>query len=480
MSEFETGGGITKGATLRVFDVPDYTSEIIRLKKEGPTQETILKIIEKHSGHRARMLKNYDRYKTNSRGIPIFSRQLERDVTTDRKLNFDYVSEIVDMKTGYFAGSAASYSYDKETPEFKTAKQQLADFFERNRIADINMETTKYCAIAGYSARLIYTDKAGDDRLMYIPGHQAILLNEDGNIIETEFAIRYYGDESGYIIHFYDETTRYKYQQDGTELQLIEQASHNFSKCPLFGYPNNDELMGDPDKVLEIIDAVDRTLSDVNSEIESFRLAYMIFYGIDINQEILDQMMKTGALGIPAMPGERPLVDYLTKNLNDNVIENHLNRLHSAIYRFSGTPDLSDEAFSGNSSGVALKFKLFGLETKCARFEQKFRAADTRMCEILATKWKIAGITFNPFKVISEFKRNFPLDLLYEIDVLSKSMGVLSEQTRLGLASFIDDVDYEMKQMEAERDAIEPLDLNQTKTIPSVSSGATADGIVSR
>ncbi|MCY1690726.1 phage portal protein [Exiguobacterium sp. SL14] len=117
MSEFETGGSVKNGLTLRVFDVPDYTTEIIKLKEEGPTQETILKIIEKHSGHRARMLKNYDRYKTNSRGIPIFSRKLERDVTTDRKLNLDYFSEIVDIKTGYFAGNAASYSYDKETPE---------------------------------------------------------------------------------------------------------------------------------------------------------------------------------------------------------------------------------------------------------------------------------------------------------------------------------------------------------------------------
>ena len=229
---------------------------------------------------------------------------------------------------------------------------------------------------------------------------------------------------------------------------------HGFALCPLIGYANNDELMGDVDKVLTIIDAIDRTTSDVNSEIEAFRLAYLLFLGYDITQEQLDQMKNNGALGVPAdgLPGATREVKFLEKNLNDKAIENHLNRLHDAVYRFTGTPDLADEAFSGSQSGESLKFKLFGLETKCARFEQKFKAADTRMFEVMATKWRVSGLIIDPFKVFAEFKRNFPQNILHDAQVQKELNGLMSTQTRLGLFPGIDDVEYEMTLMDKERD----------------------------
>lgn len=437
--------------------MPDYTDEIIALKNGEDHRAVIPDLIEKHKGQRDRMLRNYERYKTDARGVPIFTRAFERDVEIDNRINNDYFSEIVDIKTGYFAGSPAAYSYDKTAAEFELARDLISQFLERNRYADVNMETTKYCAIGGYAGRLLYLDKTGRERMMYLPGHQCILLNEDGNISETEFAVRYYGDEGKYVIHYYDQTRRYKYQQDGEKLNLIESDIHGYKLCPLVGYANNDELMGDPEKVLTLIDAMDRTMSDVNSEIEAFRLAYLLILGASVDQEAIDQMRRTGALNIPGMAGEKIDARFLEKAMNDDVIENHLNRVHDAIYRFSGTPDLADEAFSGTQSGESLKFKLLGLETKCSRFEQKFRASDTRMFEVMASKWALQNIVIDPFKVFSEFKRNFPQALLHEAQVQKALKGVVSEQTRLGLASFIDDPEYEIEQMEEDRELMAAL-----------------------
>ncbi|WP_214811949.1 phage portal protein [Exiguobacterium sp. s181] len=464
---FEIGGDFVphRSAQGYTFEVPDYTDEIIALDQGEDRRKVILKLIEKHKPQRDRMLMNHQRYKTDASGVPVFHRIFERDVTIDNRINNDYFSEIVDIKTGYFAGKPAAYAYDKQEQDFEPVSQRIKDFLERNRIADVNMETTKYCAISGYSARLLYIDTAGRERMMYIPGHQAILLNEDGNIIETRYGVRYYGQEGRYIIHFYDGLRRYKYQQDGAELNLLEDNIHTFKLCPLFGYPNNDELMGDPDKVLGLIDAIDRTISDVNSEIEAFRLAYLLFLGAQVDQTAVDEMRKTGAISIPGMGGERIDARFLEKNLNDGAIENHLNRIHDNIYRFSGTPDLADEAFSGNQSGESLKFKLFGLETKSARFEQKFKAADTRMFEIMSTKWAIESLVVNPYKVFAEFKRNFPQNLLNEADIQQKLKGLVSEQTRLSLASFVDDVEYELELMEQEANGIEPLDLESDAEI---------------
>lgn len=447
--DFETGGGIRPLVQQGYsFEIPDFTEEIYRLRTEPDHKPVLIDIIKKHEIQRSRMLQNHRRYKTDVSGVPIFHRTFERDVTIDNRINNDYFSEIVDIKTGYFAGKPAAYSYDRNQANAEQVQAYLQDFLDRNRIADVNMETTKYCAIGGYAARLLYIDPDGRDRIMYIPGHQVVLLNEDGNITEAEYGIRYYGSPDKYVITFYDRTMRYKYQQDGGNLVELESNLHGFGLCPLIGYANNEELMGDVDKVLGLIDAIDRTTSDVNSEIEAFRMAYLLFMGYDIRQEDLNQMKRTGALGVSGNIGqERGDVRYIEKNLNDTAIENHLDRLHDSIYRFSGTPDLADEAFSGTQSGESLKFKLFGLETKCSRFEQKFKAADTRMFEVLATKWAISGVVrFDPYKVFAEFKRNFPQNFLAEAEVLMKLKGTVSDATLYGLASFIDDVQYEIDQ----------------------------------
>ena len=53
--------------------------------------------------------------------------------------------------------------------------------------------------------------------------------------------------------------------------------------------------------------------------------------------------------------------------------ENMKNRFNDEIHKFSSTPDLSDDFFSGNASGVAIKYKLYGTETLTAVKERYFK-----------------------------------------------------------------------------------------------------------
>lgn len=69
-----------------------------------------------------------------------------------------------------------------------------------------------------------------------------------------------------------------------------------FDGCPLFGLANNKELKGDAEKVLSLIDAYDRTLSDASNEIEQYRLAYLILKGLGADEDTLQQLKKTGIL----------------------------------------------------------------------------------------------------------------------------------------------------------------------------------------
>ena len=65
----------------------------------------------------------------------------------------------------------------------------------------------------------------------------------------------------------------------------------------------------------------------------------------------------------------------LLNKFNDNYAQNNKNRLNQDIHKFSMIPDMQDKEFSGNSSGVALGYKLLALEQLAAQKEMYFKKA---------------------------------------------------------------------------------------------------------
>lgn len=165
---------------------------------------------------------------------------------------------------------------------------------------------------------------------------------------------------------------------------MIDKKPHMFDYCPLFGLPNNDEQMGDAEKVIQLIDAYDRTLSDASNEIEQLRLAYLILKGAGMDDEDIQQLKKNGVF---ELLGKDDDVKFLTKDINDTMIENHLNRLEENILRFAKSVNFSDESFGGNVTGVAMKYKLMALENKCITMERKMTAALRYQYKLLCSAW---------------------------------------------------------------------------------------------
>lgn len=460
-------------------------AELDQIRDRGIDSAIIKSALKKFEAKRVHMLRMIERYKSTSDGVPVLTRYMADSTKVNNKVNNDFFSEIVDIKTGYFAGSPFSYQYDKTLDEFDRAAERISNFITMNNIADLDSEATKDAAVCGYGSRLLYINEAADERVMNIPPYECLFFSER-EISDPEYAMRVYDvkTERGTRrrVEFYDAfSMRVFYEQKKNSFveEADEEKDHNFGVCPLYGIPNNEELQGDVDKCLALIDAYDRTISDVNSEIESFRLAYMLFKGGIIDEETLRQAQKTGAFTLPD-DGD---VRFLTKDMNDTIVENHLTRLQDNIYRFSKTPDLTDEAFGGTQSGVALKFKLFPLEAKCKKFERKFDTANRHMLRGLCHMWKVKGEEFDPYKFFVEYKRNFPMDVLPEAEVQMKLKGLVSEQTRLSLASFIDDAEYEIQRMEEEalEGVIPTIDLDRDESVtvndPSGSPIPAAIGI---
>lgn len=442
----------------------DILKQLIALDGQV-TSEIIKDLIDDHAPKRAKMLALYNRYKTDD--LPIFNREFEDKEKINRKLNNSFDSEIVDTKVGYFIGNPISYQARDEQGKTATA---LSEFILRNNIDDLDSETVKMATICGKSARLLYIDRDGLERAMNVPPWEVVLVY-DRSINEPQFALRYYeitvkeGNEekTKTRVEWYDDLTVTYYLEDESGEYVLDISEpvnpqpHLFDLVPIIVFPNNEEQQGDAEKVLSLIDAYDRTLSDVNSEVEQFRLAYMAFYGYDPDEETLKKAARTGAFGLDEKT-EGVGIEFITKDLNDAVIEHHLDRLEANIMRFGKSVNMTDEQFASNLSGVAIRYKLMALETKCITMERKITAALRQQFKVLCTAWAKKGISADYTDIHFEFKRNLPVNIKDEAEATSLLRGQVSERTRLALLSFVGNVAGEIEEMAKDNDGLLDLD----------------------
>ena len=458
----------------KIDEYPDYSGYIAAIKENGITDELVNKIINKHLNNAEHTKELYNRYKTREDAVPIFSREPrftheDADIEElNNQVNNDFFSEIADIAVGYFAGKAASYKYadnEEETDsQTQAAQKALSDFCTRNNMYDLNMETTKYATICGYSGRLFYIDTEGNERVMPVAPYETIILYEN-EMTEPFAAIRYYqvvdiDDTESYKAEYYDDTYIRFYEGQLGSLTHVEEKDkeHLFDYCPLQGIPRNRELLGDAEKVLALIDDYDKTISDNSNDIEGNTNAHLVFKNVVINDEEMAKARKSGAFRFNSMNDSD--VYYLVKNVNDTFNTNHLTRLEDNIYRFSKTPNLNSQEF-GTATGIALKFKITGLEAKCGAYEAKCMSADTYMYKLLGSSFNKKRIPFDCLQAYTTYKRNFPMDLTSEAQTVQQLVGAgVPKKIAFEQLSFVDDVDYIMDEIENEKDGIESLTID--------------------
>ena len=464
---------------------PDFTSYIAEIQDNGISVLLLQKIIQKHRENALYNKKLYDRYMAVAGGVPIFERDAhyQKKNEINNKINNAFFSEIVDFKTGYFVGKPIGYGYGKgEEAEEVTggseavdiATKTITDFVVRNNMYGVDMEVVKFASIYGYAGRLFYIDLDGNERVMPIHGYETIILSHT-DISEPEYAIRYFcttdiDNNTVWTVEFYDSANVYIFEGGSlSNLKQKEIRPHMFDSCPLQGVANNRELLGDAEKVLALIDDYDKVLSDNSNEIESFVHAMLVVTLLGDKKGIAEELKKANDNGILHITptGTTQVsepVKWLTKQINDTFNEHHLERVENNIYRFSNTPNLSDESF-GSASGVSLKFKLHGLETKCGMCQAQMMNAAQYMWRLLSGVWAKKRIVVDPLQVIMSFERNFPLDHLSNAQAAQAMIaaGVPEEVAWDICIPEIDDIDYVKELKEQETDVTSLYENVQTQ-----------------
>ena len=410
------------------------------------TKDIIKRFIEKDGAENARKIKLYDYYKGKH---SILNRAYEDASKPNNRVVNPYANYITTMMTGYFIGEPVEY-----TSEDEQMLEALQEIFEYNDEPSVNKEIAKWQSICGEGYDIVYIDKDGNTRFKAMPSIGMIPVYNDDIDEDLLYVIRYwksYDIEKDMDVNYVEVYTRMditKYQDDMGGLRQLEQKFHVFGQVPVTPYYNNAECQGDFELVISEIDAYDSFESDSVNEADYFADSYLVLSGME----------GTESSDIAAMKENRVLIfpeggtgTWLTKTVNDSWIENEKKRLDQDIHKFSFCPPMTDENFASNASGVAMRYKLLGLEDKTGVKETEFEKGLRRRIELIyGIMRKVNGdMAYLDINIV--FTRNLPQDLASLVDTVVKLDNVISDESRLALLPLDLDVKQELEAVEEKK-----------------------------
>ena len=367
----------------------------------------------------------------------------------NNKIANAYASYITDTLVGYFIGEPISY-----TAEDEILLKDLSMIFEYNDEADENAELAKNASIYGVAYEMLYLSEEDNMIRFKALDPKEIIPIFDKTIEQNLIAvIRYYddydvvNDKTYTLVEIIDDVMVRRYKMDSSFL-LLEEYPHYFGMVPVAIYKNNEEERGDFENVISLIDAYDKMESDTLNDFEYFVDAYLALYGFTADGDDVAKMKENRIL----LMDEGTKAEWLIKQTSDTYVENMKNRLDKDIHKFAKCPNMSDQEFASNASGVAIKFKLLGTENLISIKERKFKRGLQQRLELMSVITGVLRESFDWRAVNIIFTRNVPSNDTDIANMVNTLKDIVSEETLLAQIPFVEDVQDELERLKQERE----------------------------
>jgi len=412
-------------------------------------------------------LKTLEQYSKGENVTILAGRRRIEENKSDNRIRHNFGGYISGYITGFLMSEPIDVTYEDDKKDVSVI-DEINTYNDSEALDyDIGYDASRY----GRAYELHYRDKNNEDRIVLIDPKEVFLIHEisvEKEIIGAvhcpvyngKLHITVYTDED--IISFKPS----KAEQFTLELadeafkdgvQVKPRKQHDYGMVPVVEWNNNRFREGDWENEIPIIDGYDASQSDTAN------------YMSDLNDALLFLSGDLSAMdkdGIPAMmdanvilaesgttaDGKQTSVDgkYLYKQYDVQGTESYKDRLLADLFKLAGIPNMDDQNFGGNQSGVAIQYKLLGLKQIQKTKETQFNKALRRRYRLIQNIHE--ALNDDPIeadKLTFTFHPNLPSDVWAEVDKFINAGGQLSQETLAELATFTN-FEQEAKRIEQE------------------------------
>ena len=434
-----------------------------------PRTDTLEAILRKHDHQRERLERLHGVYarehsitrRTRLKGLP------------NNRLVHDLPGYIATMAAGYLVGNPVRYTAAEGQEEAFTP---VLEAYEAASVESVDAELAMDAAVYGKAAEVCYADAEARPRVAQLDARSAFVVYDDtvehapllGITRRDTFDARL--ERTGEEVTLYTDRLIVHMRRTGRETpRETMREAHYFGGVPVVEYWNNAREEGDFEPVMGLIDAYDTLQSDRVNDKQQFTDAVFVLKGIgalgvedteeDAGGETVQSAQK--ARTDPSvrlrqtrtlfLPGDGADAQFVVKPDAQSGNELLRQSLKSDIHKLCLVPDLTDEHFAGNISGVAMRYKLMGLEQLTRIKERWFREGLRSRLRLFASFLARKGAAaLDAEKVQIGFVRSLPVNDLEVAQTLNAYDGLVPRELLLAQVPFVEDVREARRMMDAQ------------------------------
>ena len=387
-------------------------ADVFHQKFDGKDTKSIAnvvqKFVERHSTQDAPRIAKLQRYYLGDNDIHYWHNDKKAMNRADNRIASGFAKFITNMRVGYMLGKPIQFKYndDAQTDVDEKIDGALKAFNRKNDEQYHEKVMKTNLSVTGRAYELLYSGEAEEDakgnvatpdvKMRAIDPATAFVVYDTSIDRHSLFGVRYYvvnyDNQEQYYVDVYTADTTYHFKSadisaaPSGNYTLLSQESTSFGAVPLTEFDNNENRTGDWEAKLDEIDAYDLAMSEMANSEEDFANAKLMINGdFDWSDNMVELKNPDGTpmtdndgnvIKVPKISTKDPFLwlkpsfhdnangttmvpssaQYLTKQLNEQGWQTYINQLITDIHKDTNTPNTTDDAFSGQSSGVALMY----------------------------------------------------------------------------------------------------------------------------
>jgi SPP1 family phage portal protein len=248
-----------------------------------------------------------------------------------------------------------------------------------------------------------------------------------------------------------DTTTEFTGEKD---TWLAKEENENLFGLPVIGYVNAEfhrQIVSDIEQIQPLVEELEKVLSDFGDTIKYHADPILVAFG----QKLPDLPARAGKI----LNFEKGAdVKYLTWDQNVGAIEYYVKQLKELIFELTMTPKvLINPATVSNLSGVALRIMYSPASIKANAKELTLTSGMMKRYELLAKYFELkTGRKVDLSELDINFARTVPTnesELINSV-LMMYSAGLISKETALQLAPYVEDPKAELEKMNEENEDV--------------------------